>query len=587
MRASRWFSSIVVVLAATLAWPHAAGASTPTYRDPPSYKGVEKAPKTKSPSFPTTTLSSAGTFPDVLVDEAGTAHIVWNEGRGNNADVAVYCRLKRGATTCDKRKELRWDKTYGVGDGPQYNTDDGGPRIVRIGNQLLVLSKRYPTIGDKPDGASSSTVVGWVSNDGGTSWSDARVLGKRDLGQLAVAGSADNPKVVNLGYDPFCGGMCLSTYVSGLYSTDEGILNTDPNSNYNATLVRDGAGLIAGFSDLEPRIWLRRYKGTGAVTDPANWSVSAPLPGDEPELADGPAGPFLMQRPGYSGPLQVRQLSVGAGDKVAAGPATAITGADGARFGRLQEDGSGRLLAAWQQDGSGVQLRTSKAGASGFEPAERLIGGDGNGQIALDAYRDGGGFASSTTPAASTRRGRSMPSASAIRRRPAGPGSPTCRAGQATSPASASASAASRSRPSRAASSRARAPIATSSSPRRNTLNGLRIVPDPGARLVIDPKKLTIDSIGQVRVLVSNGSTEVVLFHGELQRDLAGLRPGSRLFEFPQGQYQANVLGFDVAAGVPVILTKDGVRIPVDVELPTAFGGFTGHAELLARTGAG
>ncbi len=459
---------------------------------------------------------------------------------------------------------------------------------MRIGNQLLVLSKRYPTIGDKPDGASSSTVVGWVSNDGGTSWSSARVLGKRDLGQLAVAGPADNPKVVNLGYDPFCGGMCLSTYVSGLYSTDEGILNTDPNSNYHATLVRDGAGLIAGFSDLQPRIWLRRYKGTGAVTDPANWSVSTPLPGDEPDLADGPAGPFLMQRPGYSGPLQVRRLSVGAGEKVAAGPPTAITGADGARFGRLQEDDSGRLLAAWQQEGSGVQLRTSKAGASGFEPSQRLIGGDGNGQIALDAYRDGGGFSVLNHTGGINSQGqidavgfgnRAATGRPGIANVPGGAGDVSCQRVGFGSFAIKTVEGCF------LEGTGAHSDVVVTSG--EITLNGLRIVPDPGARLVIDPKKLTIDSIGQVRVLVSNGSTEVVLFHGELHRDLAGLKPGSRLFEFPQGQYQANVLGFDVAAGVPVILTKDGVRIPVDVDLPTAFGGFTGHAELLAKDGSG
>ena len=66
----------------------------------------------------------------------------------------------------------------------------------------MILSKRYPTIGDKPDGASSSTVVAWLSNDGGTTWSDAAILGKRDLGQLAVVGAEDDPTIVNLGLRP-------------------------------------------------------------------------------------------------------------------------------------------------------------------------------------------------------------------------------------------------------------------------------------------------------------------------------------------------------------------------------------------------
>ena len=175
-----------MILLVVLTLPATAGAA-PKYVDPPSYEGVKEAPETEVLGFPTTTLSTAGTFPSVVVDEAGTAHIVWNEGRGDDADAAVYCRLPRGANACeaeqgDLGQELRH------GDGPQFNIDNFGPKIVVVGDQLVVLSKRYPTIGDKPDGASSSTVVGWVSNDGGSIWSPAAILGKRDLGQLAVVG---------------------------------------------------------------------------------------------------------------------------------------------------------------------------------------------------------------------------------------------------------------------------------------------------------------------------------------------------------------------------------------------------------------
>ena len=114
-------------------------------------------------------------------------------------------------------------------------------------------------------------------------------------------------------------------------------------------------------------------------------------------------------------------------------------------------------------------------------------------------------------------------------------------------------------------------------------LNGLRIVPDAGAEIVIDPKKLRIDTVGQVRVIVTGAGAEVELFHGEIHRDLANLRPGSELFEFPIAEFQANVFGFDVPSDVPVELTADGVQIPVDIELPPEFGGFTGHAVLLAN----
>ncbi|MEI5710460.1 hypothetical protein WB401_46250, partial [Streptomyces brasiliscabiei] len=84
----------------------------------------------------------------------------------------VYCRIKRGASSCDTRSELTWDKPYGPGDGPQYN-DGGPPQIVQVGGQLVVFSHRYPTVADKPGGASSSTVVAWTSPDGGSSWTPA------------------------------------------------------------------------------------------------------------------------------------------------------------------------------------------------------------------------------------------------------------------------------------------------------------------------------------------------------------------------------------------------------------------------------
>lgn len=197
------FLVVVVALVSTAA---DAVARTVVYRDPPSYKGISTAPKTVAPPAatppPPVSLSSAGSFPDVLVDEAGTAHVVWNEDRGDAADVVVYCRILRGATGCDgKPAELHSE----ISDSdPNARFDVGSnPRIVRLGDQLLVFSKRYPIVRDKPDGASSSTVIAWSSGDGGTIWTQApATVGKANLGQMVVLGSADDPTILNLGIDP-------------------------------------------------------------------------------------------------------------------------------------------------------------------------------------------------------------------------------------------------------------------------------------------------------------------------------------------------------------------------------------------------
>ena len=56
---------------------------------------------------------------------------------------------------------------------------------------------------------------------------------------------------------------------------------------------------------------------------------------------------------------------------------------------------------------------------------------------------------------------------------------------------------------------------------------------------------------------------------------------GATLFDFPMDEFAANVEGFGISAQAKVVLTKDGVSIPIDLQLPAYFGGITGHAELV------
>src|SRR5688572_1419160 len=101
--------ALLALMLLLLALPSVADAgrrSGPQYNDPPNYQGPRRVPATRPaaepPNGPTVTLSGLGRYPDLLVDEAGTAHIAWTENRGDDqADVARYCRLKRGATACD------------------------------------------------------------------------------------------------------------------------------------------------------------------------------------------------------------------------------------------------------------------------------------------------------------------------------------------------------------------------------------------------------------------------------------------------------------------------------------------------------
>ena len=562
------------------------------YRDPPSYRGIGRAPATKPASLPPqVVLSASGAFPDLLVDEAGTAHIVWNEDRGQLDDAAMYCRLKRGGTACDGPPvALTWPKAYGPGDGPEFNIDNGGPRIVRVGDQLVVFSKRYPTGAEKPDGASSSTVIAWTSGDGGRTWAGPGIVGKWDLGQLVVLGASQDPTILNVGVDPLCtaagpAGLCVEAYRSGQYTAGAGNLATAPNQNYYPGVALDRDLPLAAAADLAPAIHLRRWTGAGDVMDPATWTGEVVVGGTEPSLAGGPAGAFMLARSGYSGPYSLRSVSAGAGGVPAPGPVVRVSG-DDAAFGRLFEDPAGRLTAAWsarRELGAGVLLRTG-FGASGLGPAQRLIDGAGNGQIALGAATDGGGFALINHTGGVNSPGQIVAVGFGTRAATGQPGlggiaggvggATSCqqvRFGSFTIDAVQGCF---------LNGTGANAGVVVTGG--EVTLNGLHIAPDAGAKLVIDSRQLRIDTVGgSAQVYVENGRTRVVLWHGVIHRDLSKVAPGTSLFEFPSGAFKANVLGFDVSADIPVGLASGGVRIPVDLKLPDAFGGFAGHAELI------
>ena len=570
-----------------------AEARNPVYRDPPTYRGTAKAPATKPPPQmrpDPVSLSTSGQSerPDVLVDEAGTAHVVWNEARGEDSDATAYCRLKRGARDCDIRATLTGDRP---GEDPRSNTDSAGPRIVRLGEQLLILSGR------------PGRVLAWTSNDGGTTWpgsNEPRTIGRLRLGQLAVIGPQDDPTILSLALDGDCSkpgtaGMCIVAYKSGQFTGEGGDLSADRGQAYNPTLAVGPDGMpVAGFTDADANSFVRRWSGRGSVMDPATWSSAVSFRGDLLSLAGGPGGVYAMSKPGLGAePFEVRRLAVAADGAVTAGEPTAVSESGDVLLNRLAQDPSGRLLAAWSQRSGttqGLMLGTSAGGERpAFDAPQRLVEGTANGQIALGAAADGGGFATLNHTCcgfgeimAAGFGNQAATDEPGIADVPGGGGaaSISCqsvRFGKFSVDTSAGCFL--------QGSGRSKGLVVSGN---EIELNGLRIVPDPGVKVVIDPKALRIDTTGAVRVLATApGAGEVLLWHGQIHRDVSKAVPGANLFEFPAGEFKAEVFGFELAADIPVRLETDGVRIPIDLRLPKAFGGFTGQAELIARRGQG
>ena len=588
-----WCGIAATAALLVVAVPAADAARGPVYRDPPSYDGIKRAPKTKPEPLPDpVSLAPEGLGPRAVVDDAGTAHIVWAEGGDSDglADRVVYCRLKRAARACDVRHTLR------AGPESPYNTDYNGPRIVRVGSQLVAFSHRYPVVVDKPDGGSSSTTWAWTSNDGGTSWSQPAIVGKRAIGDMVVIGPPDDPTILNFQGDAFCG-LCITAYRSGQYASQSGDLAVRSNDSYYTQMELENGLPVVSWVNLDGTTHVRRWTGQGSVIDPATWTAPMSLPNsDEADLSGGPSGLSLI-----STRRDVRRFEARSIAGTTFGAPVPVTPAEESSpiFGTLEQDAGGRLMAAWSDRNEfakkdGLWLRVAGAtpggGRPSFEPARRLIRGIANGQIDLAGAADGGGFAVFNHTGGVVDHGEIVSAGFGNQGSTGRPGlgdvpgggasGTTCQKvkfGAFTADAASGCFLHGTGEKSHL--------VVTAG---EINLHGLRIIPEGSAKIVMDPRALRIDTTGDVRVVVSNSAVgDITLWRGEIHADLGQVRPGTNLFEFPVGEYAANILGFRVGANVQIRLDRDGVRIPLSLRLPAAFGGFSGEAELISTRDRG
>ncbi|MDO8210842.1 hypothetical protein [Conexibacter sp. CPCC 206217] len=593
-----WAPTFLTALAcALLLLPAAADAKLPTYRTP-GYRGVTRVPRTRpTPGLAAApvALSPAGIFPDVHVDAAGTSHIVWNEDDGGNADVLRYCRLRRGATTCDNpaaTQRLVPAKEYGPGDDPAFNVDQSGPRVLAIGNQLILLSYRYPTGWEKPDGSDPSrTLLAWVSDDGGNSFTGPAIVGDAEINGGVVAFGAENdPTILAIDQTSACG-SCVQAIRPGAFTSAKAALGApSANQAYYGSLAVDGGLPVAAFADLNRTSVVRRWSGTGSPGDAATWGPPQTIPGDEPKLASGPSGLFMLNQPRFAGAWSVRRL---AGSAV--GSPTTISDTDDAVLPDLFQDPGGRLFAAWESRGGdepGVRLRSSVGGGS-WTPAALLARGTGNGQLALGATTDGGGVLAFNSSGGINQIGP-------IAAIPLGPRTPTGLPGLGNIPGGGDPNARSGCREITFGAVKIKtadefscffkgtgrdANVSVSNG--EVDFNGLKIAPDEGTRILIDAARHTLDTTGPVRALVRGASVgEIVLWHGPLHVELPTAASGVP-FSFPMNQFHADLKGFGIVGKIDVFLTPQGVRIPVSLKLPPYLGGVTGSAELVADSKTG
>jgi hypothetical protein len=595
-------ASLLITFTASLVLTAPASAA-PYYS--PGYKGTESFRNVTPAPLPPLLLGT-GKYPNLLVDRAGTGHILFAQDGGTDApDTLAFCNLQRGIKTCASAglapNPQAPDASQGgdfAGNFPGGNHDFDGPAPLVIGNQLFVVDRRFPDVFTTPSGATSqSNVFEWSSVDGGATITGPGQIGDNQMAGGAVAfGDPSAPSIGTISRTQ-TGGTSFQASGPGEYTTSKAQLGTGDQA-YDGRLAVDESTPsslpVAAFADLSGNVFVREWSGQGSPNDESTWTRSS-FPGYSPQIIGGPAGVFVLYSDrSIGGKLSLRRIvngQPGAG-AVSLGKASSDVA--------VSEDLTGAIAFAYA-DHSGVWTRSSSNGVD-FSPPQFTASIPKNGSIAhlvTAATSDGGGFVSFVrNPSGAEGVGQVIVSAFGDQRATGQPGLGPLPGGGIGS-AAGDQMATSTCQTAKFGVVEARITAGCYGHDPNNPnldvtlgeldLNGLRIIPDPGARIGIDPKAHTIDTTGKVRVVLTAGGLDITLWHEALHVQVPNDGPGDTLVDLKDfaGQIAPAVQGFPIDGDIDIKLANGGVEIPISLKLPKYLGGVSGSATLHATTSGG
>ncbi len=536
-----------------------------------------------APAAAAPTALGTGDSPSITVDPNGTSHVVWNESRpGAEADITHYCRLPRGATACANPDTTPMDMV-----GAQYSKDTGGPKILRVSaDQLVVLTHRYPANVVHPDGVTRDrTTYTWTSFDNGDSWQGPGIGGTVEpSGDAAVVGGDDTRIAVIT--DRFTPGTDVQVLDPGAFTSAFARLSGN-DAVADGTVAPDGTAIVTAFANNAGGVNVRRVPAGADVASAGAYSAAA-IAGEElPRLAGGAGGTFLLTRRMSDQTMLVRGVSAGvpAAEQVISGP-----GAGQARA--LAEDVAGNLYAAISTSGSPQTVVVRKAtAAAGFDPGTALPLGTTVSSLALGAAPDGGGVVTGVLDGGQVfvdAFGTGLPappSATPPAQPPLPPGAKEgcdlAKFGDVSFTAITTGG---------ACFLKTKDPKFKGSLEAKGEgvdLNGLKLVPIGKAKILFDVRKRTLHTTGDVQVILRGpGIGDVPIYRGKLDLDLNDKRGESLFkdFDFPKGP---DIKGFPIDADFDVKLAGDGVSIPISLKLPPVLLGLSAKATLRTTTAVG
>jgi hypothetical protein len=333
----------------------------------------------------------AGSAPDIAVDGAGTAHVVWlDESQGPVQARTVYCRIPRGARACTNTQVLY------MGDG------GSSPRVLLQAPQtVIVILGRYAC-------GSTTCVLTRVSGDAGLTFFQAKTVSEgnplgpgggfyADASGEAVDGPGNSVSFVNSGtYALFFTNTSLDPAAQPALMPAE----LTPSAVDSGTIGLWGNVPVVVYRDNGVLRW-RRYDYS-LVCQKLNaagcWSTAQDIDTDADSggvsLAGGPSGLFLYYEQGPPGAAQgvVRKFN-GSGW----GSAIPVTSSGYLRPGDVSQDASGRLQVVWFNKGGDTdgltQWRTSTDGVNWTPTITINTDTDVLDSVHVSAAPDGQGFA--------------------------------------------------------------------------------------------------------------------------------------------------------------------------------------------------
>jgi hypothetical protein len=312
--------------------------------------------------------------PEIAVDDGHTGHIVWPDG----SDRLRYCRLPRGAGECSPSLTFS-----------PPESDFWGPRVVIGAGRVFLLTDRCCFPEDR--------LLVYQSTDGGSTFTGPTTIAEASPGTNLAPGT---------GEAAFGPGFRISTtgVKDGTFYRAAPIEPAGAPISRLATLGSGGESSIGFLDSVTPIVaferdggtYFRVWGGSGDYNETSSWGpIRSAGPGEEPKLASGPRGTYLLELIGdrYKQSYAVRRWDPATSGFP--GEPAAITPRGSPMFGDFVEDGGGNLHAIWidgSVDPSPVLYQRSTDGRN-WRDKPRELGGKDPFDLDVGASSDGGGWA--------------------------------------------------------------------------------------------------------------------------------------------------------------------------------------------------